>query len=335
VTLAAILLAVLPVHHRWSLDARRGLVVSSPTVPAVTVWALRAQVAVVYVFAGLAKLTSEWLLDALPLRLWLPSRAHIPIVGTYLAMPSTAYLLSWMGALFDCTIVGWLLWRRTRLSAWIVLVAFHVATAMLFQIGVLPWLLIGESLVFFAPDWPSRLRARLRPAHAPAPAPAGELAAPSAPPRLGRCASAFLVAFAVVQVLVPLRHLAYPGDVRWTDEGYYGSWRVLLTEKTGYLEFRVVLPASGRQLEVDPHLVLTDWQVRQASIRPDLLHAAAHLVADHFRAEGEPDVRVYADAFVSFMGRPAQRLADPDVDLAALPRSLAHQTWILPLDPAP
>jgi vitamin K-dependent gamma-carboxylase len=241
-------------------------------------------------------------------------------------MPSTAFVMSWMGALFDCTIVGWLLWRRSRPFAFAVLVAFHIGTAMLFQIGVFPWLMIGASLVFFPPDWPSRLRARVTGAReARVAAPAGVA------PRIGRGASVFLVGFAIVQVLLPLRHLAYPGDVRWTDEGYYGSWRVMVTEKTGYLQFRVRLPDTGEVRVVDPRSVLEPWQVPQTSIRPDLLHAAALIVADEYRARGAAHVEVYADAFVSFMGRPATRLVDPDVDLAALPRTLGHQPWILPV----
>jgi hypothetical protein len=300
-------------------------------VPAATVWALRAQVGVVYVFAGVAKLNALWLLDALPLRLWLPDRAHVAVIGPLLAQPATAYVLSWLSALFDCTIVGRLLWLRSRPVAYAVLVVFHLGTAMLFQIGVFPWLMIGASLVFFAPDWPAQLRSRLsRGRTTDAAAPAQSSA--SVVPRLSRRVVIVLAVFAVVQVLVPLRHLAYPGDVRWTDEGYYGSWRVMLTEKTGHLELRVRFPATGEEQLVDPSIVLTDWQVRQASIRSDLLPAAAHLVADEYRARGTPDVEVYADAFVSFMGGPVRRLVDPNVDLAALPRTLGHQSWILPLE---
>ena len=56
-SLMGVLMAVLPVGSYWSLDARLGRVPSSPVVEAWVVWALRAQVAVVYLFAGLAKLT--------------------------------------------------------------------------------------------------------------------------------------------------------------------------------------------------------------------------------------------------------------------------------------
>ena len=157
VTLAGVLVWLLPVGHRWSLDAARGRVTASPVVPAGTVWALRAQVAVVYGFAGLAKLNPDWLFEAQPLRIWLADRTCLPLIGPLLDEPAVAYLASWWGAFFDCTIVGWLLWRRSRPWAFAVLVAFHLATAALFQIGIFPWVMILAVLVFFAPDWPRRL----------------------------------------------------------------------------------------------------------------------------------------------------------------------------------
>jgi hypothetical protein len=44
---------------------------------------------------------------------------------------------------------------------------------------------------------------------------------------------------------------------------------------------------------------------------------------------------VRADAFVSLNGRPAARLVDPTVDLAAQPRDLWHDDWILPAPTGP
>jgi vitamin K-dependent gamma-carboxylase len=131
-----------------------------------------------------------------------------------------------------------------------------------------------------------------------------------------------------------LRHLAYPGDVRWTEEGYYGSFRVMLTEKAGLLRFTVTDPLTAETWTVDPTLVLTDWQARQAAIRPELALAAARLVADDFAARGHDDVVVRADSWVSFNGRQRQRMIDPQIDLAILSRRAPAATYVLPLDPA-
>lgn len=317
VTLAGLLLVLLPVHHRWSLDARQGRVLSARYVPAGVVWALRAQLAVVYLFAGVAKLNGDWLLRAQPMRLWLADRTHLPIVGPFLDEPMLAYAASWAGAFFDLTIVGWLLWRRSRPWAYGAVVGFHLITGALFQIGVFPWVMIVGTLVFFAPDWPAGLRS------------SSSRSMVSSTARVGRPVVAVLIVLAVVQLVLPLRHYAYPGNVRWTEEGYYGAWRVMVTEKAGYAQYQVTDPATGNTWQVHPRLVLTDWQAEQADVRPDLIHATAHLLAQYYRDEGKSDVEVRADVWVSMNGRPPRRMVDPAVDLAALPRTLAPSKWIL------
>ena len=359
VTLSAAALAVLPLHRHYSLDACAGRVAASATVPALVLWVLRGQIAAVYLFAGIAKLNGDWLLEALPLRLWLADSSHFPLIGPLLAMPWVAYAASWAGALFDCTIVGWLSWRRSRPVAYLAVIAFHVLTGLLFRIGIFPAVMIAATLVFFPPDWPHRLlrRGRSDPPSTPdrrgterhaMPPPAGvqAIAGAAAPHaragtdkadligdgRRWRWALAALALVAVLQVAIPVRHLAYPGNVRWTEEGYYLSWRVMITEKAGHVDFRV-RDTGGAEWQVGPEVVLADWQATQATIRPDLLVATAHLIADHYRVAGRGEVEVRADAFVSFNGRPRQRIVDPTVDLTTQPRNLAPKPFLLPLDP--
>lgn len=379
VTLAGLLLWLLPVGRRWSLDAALSRVAAAPVVPAGAVWALRAQVAVVYGFAGLAKLNPDWLFEAQPLRLWLADRTHLPLIGPLLDEPAVAYLASWWGVFFDCTVVGWLLWRRSRPWAFAALVVFHLATAALFQIGIFPWVMILAALVFFAPDWPRRLARAARTARAvsgsfggasPAcgeglsggaggglaagpfdgagpvggggqtgsagPGAAGCLAG-SGPtgreeepaPAVGRVRLVVLGLLAVVQLVLPLRHYAIDGNVRWTEEGYYLAWRVMLTEKAGHVEYAVTDPSNGDTWTADPGLVLTDWQAAHAATRPDMVHATARLIADHYRRQGVAGPEVRADAWVTMNGRPAHRLVDPGVDLAAHPRTNLPSDWIL------
>ena len=330
VTLAGLLMVLLPVHHRWSLDAWLGRVAPARCVPVAVVWVLRAQLGVVYVFAGLAKLNGDWLFRAQPRRLWLADRTHLPVVGPLLDEPLLAYAASWAGAFFDLTIVAWLLWGRSRPWAYAAVVVFHLATGALFQIGVFPWVMIVGTLVFFPPHWPERLRAAAGSRSTPPKA-----ADRAAKARVAKPVAAALVLLAVVELVLPLRHYAYPGNVRWTEEGYYWSWRVMVTEKAGYAQFRVTDPSTGRTWQAGPGLVLTDWQAEQAAVRPDLIHATAHLLAEHYRQQGRTEVEVRADVWVSMNGRPPQRLVDPSVDLAARPRTQAPKGWILGISSPP
>jgi vitamin K-dependent gamma-carboxylase len=325
VTLTGMLLVLLPTDHYWSVDALRGRVTRSNVVPAAVVWTLRAQIAVVYVFAGFAKINADWLLHGAPMRLWFADRSELPVVGPLLVLPGVALAASWLGLLFDTTIVGWLSWRRSRPFAYAIVIAFHAATGVLFRIGMFPWVMVLATLVFFDPRWPLQLVEWIRaPAHTPADPPARA-------PVLHRHQRVALILLAAVQIVLPLRHLVEPGDVRFTEEGYYLSWRVMLTEKSGLLDFEVTDPSTGVRWIVPPTIVLTDWQAAQAAIRPDLLLAAAHLVDDHYRRELGHDVEVRAQSFVSINGHPAQRLADPTIDLSQVDRTTPlHQILVMP-----
>jgi vitamin K-dependent gamma-carboxylase len=353
VSMTSFVCAFLPLHTMWSLDARSGRVKQSTVVPAWALWTVRAQLAVVYVFAGIAKLQHDWLVRAQPMSMWLSDRTDLPLIGAYLDERWVAYAASWAGAAFDCTIVGWLMWKRSRPFAYAAVICFHGITGVLFQIGIFPWLMILGTLVFFSADWPVRVLSHLRHPkpnlrHPAEQDPVADVRSAQGPSATGSWFSAeastqddgrrkrrltigLLATLAVVEITIPLRHYAYPGDVRWTEEGYYGSWRVMLTEKGGDLTFRVTDARTREEWTVEPTAVLTDWQARQAATRPDLLLTTAHLIAREYEQQQGGPVEVRADSFVSFNARPLQRMVDPEVDLATVGRGPGHKQFILPL----
>ncbi len=103
--LVAFLLIWLPANRHYALDACFGWVPRCLKVPAWTIGILRIQLGLVYVFAGLAKLNSDWLLRAEPLKTWLPAKSHLPLIGPFLYDEWVAYLFSWFGAGYDLFIV--------------------------------------------------------------------------------------------------------------------------------------------------------------------------------------------------------------------------------------
>ncbi len=333
VSLVSFLMVFLPMERMWSLDARRNPSLSSETIPAWVIWALSAQVGVVYLFGGLAKLNPDWLFHAQPLRIWLYNSGDLPLIGPLLKEAWAAYAVSWAGAAFDLTITGWLLWRRSRPFAYAVLVAFHVMTWLLFPIGMFPWIMIAATLIFFPPDWPLRLLARLRRRRL------GNVVALSSPATYKttwrwRLGAAGLALFALVQVALPLRHFAYPGNVRWNEEGYRFAWRVMLTEKVGHVRFWVTDTATGEQWLEYPERYLTALQAERMAYQPDMILATAHIVAQEAAERGR-NVEVRADAFVAFNGRRAARMIDPTVDLARVRHGIGPKTWVLPAPNVP
>jgi vitamin K-dependent gamma-carboxylase len=319
--LLALLLAVSPAHRGWSLDAwltRR----RSATVSAAWLYLFRFQVGVVYVFAGLAKLQPDWLLHAQPLRIWLGSSTALPLIGPLFALPFVPLLLSWCGFLFDTTVVGFLLWRKSRPYAYLVLLGFHAMTRVLFPIGMFPVIMSLAALVFFSPSWPRALWSRR-----------GALPPVPAPPRSGRwttCALALGAAYCVLQLALPLRYLAYGGNVLWHEQGMRFSWRVMVRAKGGGTTFLVYSPVRRHTYDVSPREYLTRLQEAEMSNQPDLILQLAHHIHDDFQRRGYGDVEVRAESRVGLNGRHSAPFVDQNVDLARIEDGLKPARFILP-----
>ena len=135
-----------------------------------------------------------------------------------------------------------------------------------------------------------------------------------------------------VQVLVPLRHLAIPGNVHWTEEGHNFSWHMKLRDKESDGYFVVTDPTSGREWTVDPDDHLTSRQEEKMTSRPEMIVEFAHYLEELKRVEGYEDVGVRGRIFASLNGRDEQLLIDPEVDLTAVPYPwFGNADWILPL----
>jgi vitamin K-dependent gamma-carboxylase len=335
VILLAGLFAVLPPLRAYAVDwtESRRQRQRHKDVPAWALGMMRTQIGLVYFFAGLAKLNEDWL-RARPLTTWLADRADHPMLGPLLEQSWTPWLFSYGGLALDLAAWPLLAWRRTRVSAFLLVCAFHLTNATLFNIGIFPWLMIAASTLFFEPDWPRQLGRWFSRTSAPppiSPPPAQPPAQPSA--RHRRVVLAFLALYFGFQFLFPLRHFLYPGSVHWNEEGHAFAWHMKLRGKHGEARFRITDPASDEQWLVDPGSELEDWQARKLSGRPDMILEYAHHLARRMEARGHPDVEVRALVHVSLNHRPMQQLIDPEVDLAIERWGAAPSNWILPLQP--
>jgi hypothetical protein len=190
-------------------------------------------------------------------------------------------------------------------------------------VGVFSFVMLTAITIFFDPSWPRRFVARL------ARVAPFEPATPGVVP--GRFAFALAALYLAVQFLVPLRFALYPGTANWTEQGFRFSWRVMLIEKAGQVEYDVTA-SPARRFHVFPREELTPLQLRQMATQPDMIADYARHLRERFEARGYRDVKVFAHAWVSFNGRRSQRLVDPTVDLSRAERSFAPKPWILPLD---
>ncbi|MEM7032635.1 MAG: HTTM domain-containing protein [Chloroflexota bacterium] len=356
ISVLSFLLIFLPLHRRFSLDTVINPKLKTDVAPTWTIWAIRLQLGLVYVFAGIAKLNTDWLLNALPLKIWLNVRTDLPLIGWLFDYSWTAHLMSWTGAVYDLTIVFLLLYRPTRMLAYLAVIGFHLMTGFLFPIGMFPYIMIACTLIFFsAEDWLWLQKSALGQKAKQLFEKIGQWLKLNE--KMNREAHeerkelwlffknlsflrAFynsiqrplvlilLVVFFALQICLPLRHWLYPGNVMWTEEGYRFAWKVMLVEKTGHVTFIVTDPSEGQSWSVFPGDYLTYQQEKQMAFQPDMILAFAHHLEQQFKAQGHNEIEIRAEAYVSLNGRPSQLLIDPTIDLTTLSQTLFPKPWI-------
>ena len=342
VCLISFLMCFLPAERAFSIDALLRRKIRSDVVPAWTLWLLRAQIGIPYFFGGIAKLNSDWIQGGEPMRTWLRPLTKVKGGSPIFTADWVVYGFVVGGLLLDLLVVPLLLWRRTRPFAFAAAVVFNLINAMIFDIGIFPWLMLGALLIFFPPDLMRRFVKGVI-----SPPPVGTNAKSSAAsvrpetivetsscPSLSRSqkvVAGLLAAYLGVQVVLPLRHYLYPGNVNWTEEGHNFSWHMKLRTKEGEAVFTVTHPQSGQTWVIDPKDYLKPHQLMKVITKPDLLVHFSHHLAEEKRREGYDDVEVRARVMVSLNGRQPQLLVDPDVDLANEEVSLLPQHWIVPL----
>ena len=333
ISLLSFLMIFLPANVYYSFDARLNPTQRFQKVPAWSINSIKLMLGIVYFYAGIAKINSDWLLEAMPLKIWLPSKFDIPLLGSLVHQQWLAYAFSWGGMLYDISIPFLLLYKRTRLIAFILVLIFHILTRVLFPIGMFPYIMIVSTLIFFDAglhhkilQWFDKV-VKLGKKQFD-----NGLVLPSYGKLKANTTATVISLFFALQILFPFRYLFYPGELFWTEEGYRFSWRVMLIEKSGYAQFKIVNGENGKWFYVDNSEYLTPFQEKQMAFQPDFILEYAHYLKDHYTALGENEVQVYVDCHVSLNGRRSKPYIDPEVNLAEEKESFKHKTWILPFE---
>jgi len=333
ISILSFLMCFLPMNAIFSIDniinRKQYLKVQSWTVDSI-----KLLLSIVYIYAGLAKLNSDWLFKAMPLKIWLPSKFDLPIIGeTLMQYEWIHYAMSWGGMFYDLLIPFLLLYKPTRIFAFFLVIFFHIFTKVLFPIGMFPYIMIIGSIIFFDSEVHKKIihffknlllkfydinkikdleKINLYKI------------------KMQNLNLSIVVIFFVIQISFPFRYAFYPGELFWNEQGYRFSWRVMLMEKMGYSTFKIVDQKTGKFFYVNNEEFLTPFQEKQMSFQPDFILEYANYLGDVYTKRGHKNVQVFTDSYVALNGRLSQRFIDHNINLYEIKESFKHKNWILP-----
>ncbi|MCC8359702.1 HTTM domain-containing protein [Salinimicrobium sediminilitoris] len=319
--LLCFLMILLPAHRYASIDVWKKPELKKLSMPS-WVWILLVvQMTIVYTYAAVAKIYPDWFDATLP-GILMSARRDYWLIGDFLQQTWVHYTIAWFGFLFDLLIIPLLLWKRTRIFAFLAAVFFHLFNSLIFHIGIFPYLALAFTIFFFPTEKINRIFLRKKPHYS-----GNEVEVPEYKTPL----LVFFGIWFVVQLALPVRHWFFKDDVLWTEEGHRLSWRMMLRSKAGRIQFKVVDKARPQDtIFVQTSRYLSPKQQRAVSTKPDMIWQFSQRLEEEFELTGK-EVEIYVDSKVSVNGRPYQPFIDPKVDLAAKKwNHFGHHDWILP-----
>ncbi len=336
VSLISFLMCFVPANAFYSIDAWKNKNIEQKTVPNWCILIFKFQLLIVYFFAGIAKINYDWLINALPLKIWLPANNNLPIIGSLFNHSFTAHVFSWAGMLFDIFIGLFLLNKLTRFWAWLLVIFFHVITGIMFQIGVFPLVMVASTLIFFSTEFHLKcihyLKKVFHLKNGTVTTKNSNKYFPLIRFKNNLITTIFLFAWMLFHLLFPLRYIFYKGNIFWTEEAYRFSWRVMLMEKAGTATFYVLEDQTKKEGVVDNTEFLNPHQEKQMAMQPDLILQYAQFLKNHYKNKGLKVSKIRADVYVTLNARPSKLLIDTQQNLLEITDSWKPKNWILPFD---
>lgn len=282
----------------------------------------KLQFLLVYFLAGVQKLLNpHWLNGAVNRKVLEPLAKDWSLTPDQLHMLSLGY--SYSGLIYDLAI-GFLLWNRhTRLAGIVLAVLFSLANSFTLNIGSFPVMLMLSTLVFLDPEktYLKVTKYLKRPV--------------AKSENQGEAASRFLKfgfgLFFLVQVLVPFRHYAIPGNVSWTGEGEYFSWRMRMPHKD-LIKFETVIIDNKNKGYITPNLNMSKSHMKALTHHPkNIYYVKEFMLANLPDQLTAKDVEIRVLMAVSMNGYPPQLVFDETKDLSKIElKAFQHNDFILP-----
>lgn len=336
IMIMALLLCAVPANRCISLDRKIFPKITANTIPLWSIWVFRLQMEIVLIYAGIVKINPDWL-RLQPLAMWLAKHSHLPIIGAWVTHYWFIALAAYGSIFLHILGAPLLLIPRVRVLIFFIYVIFHILNTVFWHIGVFPWITIAATTLFFDPNWPKQFIAWIKSRFGKSIIQKSVKPTTYSKPITSSyyvVFGAFIIWF-LFQILFPIRHLLYPGNVAWNEGGHRFSWRMKLRDKNAVLTYLIKDNQTGKSWYVHPRQYLTQRQWGPMKSRPDMILQFAHFLAKKWQEKGYKNVSIYAYSLVSLNGRPYAVFIDKNRDLTKVKRSLKSRNWVMPFKNTP
>lgn len=316
--LISFLMIFLPSNSYASLDVRQNRIKEENTMPYWISLLFIIQVAIVYVFASIAKFYPDWLDGTFTRNLLADSTNVITLKKLFLQ--KWFYLfIAYMGIIFDLLIVPLLLFKKTRMLALLASLTFHLFNAIFLEIGIFPFFALTFALFFYEPETIRSVFLRRK----------TSIETDNGHSNYyGKKIVYFLIIpYLIIQLLLPLRHHFIEGDVLWTEEGHRLSWRMMLRERNGFIHIRIKDLKTGEESLYDYRKNLTDKQIQNLATKPDFIWQYCQYIKEEFNGK---DIAIFINCKNSINRKEYKTLIDPKFDMAKAKWDyFRHNEWLL------
>ncbi|GMH36423.1 hypothetical protein BSKO_04291 [Bryopsis sp. KO-2023] len=269
-----------------------------------------------YLYGSFAKLNSDWLFRAEPVRMWMVHKE-----GWVLHQWWFPWFICWSGTLFDMTISFLLFWKKTRfLLAFPGAIMFNVSNKLIFNIGVFPYAMICSLVLFLDDDTPAIFWNSLKGMPPPIipisksddPDNKKDMRKPSGwrGKVYKRFVLIFFSGFVIFHSLYPLRHFVlYKSNPSWTEEGHVGAWHMKLRSKHSWLYLTAEeMDGTETVLMPDYDPLLLRLQLKIVTAHPHALLLYVRRLNQVFEEAKRPLKTLKVKSCASLNANPAQEL---------------------------
>lgn len=317
IILTLFILALSPAHRYKSVDVGLNPALKSDAMPQWVKLLFIAQIWIMYTYAAIAKLYPDWLDGTVPgiiLNYASAASGNSEILKSDLMV----FFIGFMGIIFDFLIVPLLLWKKTRLFAFIASIVFHMFNSYFFSVATFPFFTLSFAVFFFSDEL---MKKRFTP-HKPL-----VLNSRISLPNYSNLFTGFLILFLSIQLVLPIRHWFIKGDVAWTEEGHRLSWRLMLRFRNAETTFKVYDKINRDTLYINNEDYLSKYQISFLS-KPDGIWQFAQYLKKEFQSKGK-EVAIFVDSKVSLNQKAPKIFIKPEYDMAKAEWNyFFHNEWI-------